>query len=353
MVEPGGQRWLVLDLERPPRDGDALMADARAIATADPRVLDAGWACYLAAPLRAVGGRRAGDAPLDLDQWRRRPGVRRAWVQDDDTVLAGLPWRDGGAGFEAGGWRSGGQDLLLIAGPCAVESRTQVDEVAAAVAAAGARWLRGGAWKARTSPYDFQGLGARGLELLREAADRHGLAVVTEAIGVEELPAVAELADVVQLGSRNAQNFPLLRKLGAVDRPVLLKRGFGCTLRELEYAAEYVMAHGNPRVLVCERGIRSFESATRFTFDINAVPLLKQRVHLPVIADPAHGTGAAGLVAAVARAAIAAGADGLMFEVHPDPARALSDGRQAIPLRDLADVVAGLRPVAAAVGRRL
>ncbi|HOX24281.1 MAG TPA: 3-deoxy-7-phosphoheptulonate synthase [Candidatus Krumholzibacteria bacterium] len=353
MADLDGARWLVLDLDRPPPGGDPLLADARAIAAAEPRVLDAGWACYLAAPLRAAGGRRAGDAPLDLDQWRRRPGVRRAWIQDDDTILAGLPWRDGKAGFEAGGWRTGRDDLLLIAGPCAVESREQLDEVAAGVAAAGARWLRGGAWKARTSPYDFQGLGARALELLRDAADRHGLAVVTEAIGSDELRAVAELADVVQLGSRNAQNFPLLRKLGAVGKPVLLKRGFGCTLRELEYAAEYVLAHGNPRVLVCERGIRSFESATRFTFDINAVPLLKQRVHLPVIADPAHGTGQAALVEAVARAAIAAGADGLMLEVHPDPARALSDGRQAVPLRDFARVVESLRPVAAAVGRRL
>jgi 3-deoxy-7-phosphoheptulonate synthase len=350
---PDANRWLVLDLESASAD-DKLLADARALAVgATVRLHDAGWACYLAAPLGAAGGRRAGDPDLDLDTWRARPGVRRAWIQPEDAVLAGKYWPNGGPGFEAGGWRNGSDELLLITGPCAVESAAQMDEVAAASKEAGVRWLRGGAWKPRTSPYEFQGLGARGLELIRDAADRHGLAVITEAIGVEELPLVTEASDVLQIGSRNAQNFPLLRKLGTVDKPVLLKRGFGCTLRELVYAAEYVMAHGNPRVLLCERGIRSFEAATRFTFDINAVPLLKQSVHLPVIADPSHGTGKAELVAGVARAAVAAGADGLMFEVHPDPAKSVSDGRQSIALKDLASVVEGLRPVAAAVGRKL
>lgn len=347
-------RWLVLDLDRLPKRDDPLLGDARRLAGgADPRLLDAGWARYLAAPVTTGAGRRTGDPPLDLDAWRCRPGVRRAWIQPDDAVLAGALWPNGGPGFEAAGWRNGSDELLLIAGPCAVEDSTQMDEVAAACSEAGTRWLRGGAWKPRTSPYEFQGLGSRGLDILRAAADRYGLHVITEVVGVDELPMVAETSDVLQVGARNAQNFPLLRKLGSAGKPVLLKRGFGCTLRELVYAAEYIMAHGNPRVLLCERGIRSFEASTRFTFDINAVPLLKQRVHLPVIADPSHGTGHTGLVAAVARAAVAAGADGVMFEVHPDPRRSVSDAPQAVPLTELNDLVTGLRAVAAAVGRTL
>ena len=340
-------RWLVLDLDALPPADSELLRDARRLAAGrEPRLHDAGWARFLAAPLHA-------NATVDVAQWSGRPGVHRAWLQDDDAVLAGRLWPNGSPGFEAAGWSSTGRELLIIAGPCAVESAAQLDDVAAACAAAGARWLRGGAWKPRTSPYDFQGLGRHGLELLRAAADRHGLQVITEVIGTDELPDVAAASDVLQVGARNAQNFPLLRKLGAAGRPVLLKRGFGCTLRELVGAAEYIMAHGNPRVLLCERGIRSFESSTRFTFDINAVPLLKQTTHLPVIADPSHGTGRADLVAAVARAAVAAGADGVMLEVHPDPAAALSDGRQSVGLGELPELVAGLRRVAEAVGRML
>ena len=348
------KRWLVLDLD-PANDGDnTLIAEAAAVAGGTaPRIHDAGWARYLATQLAGSAGRRAGDPAIDLDAWRNKPGVRRAWIQPEDSILAGKFWPNGSPGFEAAGWQNGGDELLVITGPCAVECATQMNEVAAASAEAGAHWLRGGAWKPRTSPYEFQGLGVRGLELLRDAADSHGLQVITEVIGVEELPHVAEASDVLQVGARNAQNFPLLRKLGKVDRPVLLKRGFGCTLSELVYAAEYVMAHGNPRVLLCERGIRSFEAATRFTFDINAVPHLKQRVHLPVIADPSHGTGHAELVAAVARGAVAAGADGLMFEVHPDPRKSVTDARQALGLDELKPVMDGLRAVAQAVGRTL
>ena len=349
----GGGRWLVLELEPGARPENGLLQALRDGSLDEPRRVDAGWATYLAAPLAGGAGRRSGDGACDLASWRARAGVTRAWLQEEDAVLAGRAWAEGREGFEAAGFAPGGEELLLIAGPCSVESRGQMDEVAAAVAEGGARWLRGGAWKPRSSPYEFQGLGRRGLELLREAADAHGLKTITEVLGVEELPLVAEASDVLQVGSRNAQNFPLLRRLGEVDRPVFLKRGFGCTLRELVYAAEYVMASGNPRVLLCERGIRSFESATRFTFDINAVPLLRSQVHLPVMADPSHGTGDAALVGPVARAAIAAGCDGLMFEVHPEPRRALSDGGQSVPLAEFAALVAGLRPVAAAVGRRL
>jgi 3-deoxy-7-phosphoheptulonate synthase len=343
--------WLILDLQ-PQAEVEGLLAALRSLSHEEPRQVEAGWARYLAAPL-AAGGRRAGDAACDLAAWRARPGVRRAWLQEQDAVFAAHPWHAGEPAVELAGWQPGSGELLLIAGPCSVESRSQLDEVAAAAAAAGARWLRGGAWKPRSSPYGFQGLGQQGLELLREAADTHGLRVITEVLGIEELPQVAELGDVLQVGSRNAQNFPLLRRLGGCGKPVLLKRGFGCTLQELIYAAEHLMVGGNPRVLLCERGIRSFESATRFTFDINALPWLRSRVPLPLIADPSHGTGEAGLVAAVARAAVAAGADGLMFELHPEPARALSDGRQALPLEGFAGLVAELRAVAAAVGRRL
>lgn len=346
-------RWLVLELRPGAEPESGLLQALRDAGRDEPRRVDAGWASYLAVPLAGCAGRRAGDEPCDLAAWRGRDGVARAWLQEDDAVLAGRGWAEGRPPFEAAGFVPGGEDLLLIAGPCSIESRGQMDEVAAAVAAGGARWLRGGAWKPRSSPYEFQGLGRRGLELLREAADAHGLRTITEVLGVDELPLVAATSDVLQVGSRNAQNFPLLRKLGDVDRPVFLKRGFGCTLRELVYAAEYVMAHGNPRVLLCERGIRSFEPATRFTFDVNALPWLKQRVHLPVIADPSHGTGDAALVGPVARAAVAAGADGLMFEVAPDPGRAASDGRQTLALADFARVVDGVRAVAAAVGRRL
>jgi 3-deoxy-7-phosphoheptulonate synthase len=347
-------RWLVLDLDHLPDGDDPLVVDARGLGDgAEPRLHDAGWARYLAAPLGGGAGRRDGDPAVDLDTWRTRPGVRRAWIQHDDMVLAGRRWPNGDPGFEAAGWRNGSDELLLICGPCSVESPGQIDDVAAACAAAGARWLRGGAFKPRTSPYEFQGLGARGLEILRDAADRHRLQVITEVVGVDELTAVAECGDVLQVGARNAQNFPLLRRLGEVGKPVLLKRGFGCNLRELVYAAEYIMAHGNPRVLLCERGIRSFESATRFTFDINAIPLLKQTSHLPVIADPSHGTGHAALVGPVARAAVAAGCDGVMIEVHHDPAAALSDGRQAVTLDELAPLVGSLRAVAAAVEKRL
>lgn len=346
-------RWLVLELAADAPVAASLVEGLRAVSGAEPRRVEAGWARYLAAPLDACGGRRDSDPPCDLSTWRAWPGVTRAWLQLEDAVLAGRAWAQGVEAAPMAGFRPGGEDLLLIAGPCSVESRAQMDEVAAAVAEGGAHWLRGGAWKPRSSPYEFQGLGRQGLELLRAAADAHGLGVITEVLGVEELPLVAEASDVLQVGSRNAQNFPLLKRLGACERPVFLKRGFGCTLRELVYAAEYVMAHGNPRVLLCERGIRSFEPATRFTFDINALPWLKQRVHLPVIADPSHGTGEAALVGPVARAAVAAGADGLMFEVAPDPKRAYSDGRQTLPLKDFAAVVDAVRAVAAAVGRRL
>jgi 3-deoxy-7-phosphoheptulonate synthase len=245
----------------------------------------------------------------------------------------------------------GGRDIVVIAGPCAVESRDQILAAAHAAADAGARLLRGGAFKPRTSPYAFQGLGAEGLELLAEARAATGLKVVTECVAPEDVDLVARFADVLQVGARNMQNFRLLQAVGAQPRPVLLKRGMMATLEELLLAAEYVVAAGNPRVILCERGIRTFETSTRNTLDIAAVAVLRERTHLPVIVDPSHAAGRRELVGSLARAAVAAGADGLIIEMHPDPDQAQSDGRQSLAPSDFVTLMAEIARVAAAVGR--
>ncbi|MBI2344292.1 MAG: 3-deoxy-7-phosphoheptulonate synthase [Deltaproteobacteria bacterium] len=220
--------------------------------------------------------------------------------------------------------------FLLVAGPCAVESREQLLASARAARDAGAGALRGGAFKPRTSPYDFQGLGAEGLLLLAEAREATGLPIVTEVLDPRDMPLVAEYADVIQIGSRNTQNYPLLREAGHARRPVLLKRGMSMTIREWLCAAEYIVSEGNSEVILCERGIRTFETATRHTLDLNAIPVLKALTHLPVMVDPSHGTGHAAYVPSMAKAAVAAGADGLLIEIHPDPRHALSDGAQSL-----------------------
>jgi 3-deoxy-7-phosphoheptulonate synthase len=245
----------------------------------------------------------------------------------------------------------GGREIVVIAGPCAVESRAQLLAVAGAVAAAGARLLRGGAFKPRTSPYHFQGLGADGLELLAEARAATGLRVVTECVAPEDVDLVARHADILQVGARNMQNFRLLQAVGEQPRPVLLKRGMMATIEEMLLAAEYIAAAGNPRIILCERGIRTFETATRNTLDLAAVPVLRERTHLPVIVDPSHAAGRRELVPALATAAVAAGADGLIIEVHPDPDTALSDGRQSLDPKRFAALMADVARVAAAVGR--
>jgi len=245
----------------------------------------------------------------------------------------------------------GGTELIVAAGPCSVETREQIVATAESVRAQGARMLRGGAFKPRTSPYDFQGLKADGLKLLGEARAMTGLPVVTEVKDVESLSMVAEGAEMLQIGARNMQNFSLLEAVGELRRPVLLKRGMSATLKEMLMAAEYIVARGNRQVVLCERGIRTFETMTRNTFDINAIPMLKQLSHLPVFADPSHGVGVRHGIAAVARAAVAAGADGLLIEVHPDPARALSDGAQSLTFAEFKDLMTGVRAVAAAIGR--
>jgi len=249
------------------------------------------------------------------------------------------------------GCRIGGPRLVVAAGPCAVESERQIMTVARAVAVSGAKLLRGGAFKPRSSPYSFQGLGERGLELLAAAGRASGLAVVTEVVAPEDVDMVARHADVIQIGARNMQNFRLLSAAGEQPRPVLLKRGLMATVEELLLAAEYVVAAGNPRVVLCERGIRTFETATRNTLDVSAVPVLKEKSHLPVIVDPSHAAGRRELVPPLALAAVAAGADGLIVEVHPEPERAQSDGRQSLTLEAFEAMMPRILAVGAAVGR--
>jgi 3-deoxy-7-phosphoheptulonate synthase len=247
----------------------------------------------------------------------------------------------------------GGASLPIIAGPCSVEDRRMVLQVAHAVRSGGASMLRGGAYKPRTSPFDFQGLGREALELLADARAESGLPVVTEVLDPRDVDLVAQYADMFQIGARNMQNYALLAEVGRSTKPVLLKRGFSATLAELLMAAEHVMAKGNANVILCERGIRTFETKTRNTLDVSAIPVLKLETHLPVIVDPSHAGGRADLVAPLAFAAIAAGADGLMIEVHPDPAAALSDGQQSLPIPAFMDLMIRLAPFARAAGRDL
>jgi 3-deoxy-7-phosphoheptulonate synthase len=247
----------------------------------------------------------------------------------------------------------GNSHLGVIAGPCSVESREQILEVAQIVKDAGGTGLRGGAFKPRTSPYSFQGLKEKGLELLAEARDKTGLAVVTEVMAPEHVPLVAKYADVMQVGARNMQNYPLLERVGEAGLPVLLKRGPSATMDEFLLAGEYILKTGNTRVMLCERGIRTFEDHTRFTLPLATVPYLQQTTHLPVVVDPSHGTGKASLVAVMARAAVAAGADGLIVEIHPDPEKALSDGFQALTPSAFRQMMVECRKVAAAVGREM
>jgi 3-deoxy-7-phosphoheptulonate synthase len=248
------------------------------------------------------------------------------------------------------GRRVGGGHFALIAGPCTVESREQTLETSRAVAAAGATMLRGGAFKPRTSPYSFQGLGLEGLQILNEAREETGLPLATELMDPRHVEEVMEYADVIQIGARNMQNFNLLSEVGKVDKPVLLKRGPSSSVEELLMAAEYIMKEGNPRIMLCERGIRTFERSTRYTLDIGAIPVLKEETHLPVIVDPSHAAGRRALVPALARAGIAAGADGIIVEAHPNPAEALCDGPQLIPTNEFAAFSEEIKSLVALMG---
>jgi len=247
----------------------------------------------------------------------------------------------------------GGPRVVVLAGPCSVEGRDVMEETGKFLASRGASGLRGGAFKPRTSPYSFQGLGQEGLQILADVRAETGLPVVTEVMDTRQVELVAEYADALQVGTRNMQNFPLLSEVGRTHRPVLLKRGMASTVKDLLLAAEYVMKQGNAKVMLCERGIRTFETATRNTFDLAAIPLLKQETHLPVIADPSHGAGRRDLVPALAFGAVAAGVDGLLVEVHPDPERAWSDGEQTLDFQEFEDLMERMRPFAEAAGRSL
>jgi 3-deoxy-7-phosphoheptulonate synthase len=268
--------------------------------------------------------------------------------------LAGRSFRPQGTVVELGnGVRIGGDQVVVMAGPCSVESRAQLFTVAEQVAKAGARALRGGAFKPRSSPYSFQGLGLDALKLLREAGDKYKLLVISEVMEISQIESMLPLVDILQVGARNMQNFNLLRELGKIKKPVLLKRGIAATLEELLLSAEYIMAGGNYDVILCERGIRTFETYTRNTLDISAIPIIHKLSHLPIASDPSHGTGRRDKVAPMARASVAAGADALLIEVHHDPDKALSDGAQSLYPEQFHELMAQLRIIAPAVGRRM
>jgi 3-deoxy-7-phosphoheptulonate synthase len=290
---------------------------------------------------------------VDREAFLNMPGVEKIASISAPFKLASRESHPDDTVITINGVVVGGKEIVVMAGPCSVESRSQLLETAHAVKEAGAHILRGGAFKPRTSPYSFQGLGLKGLEILAEARECYGLAIVTEVMTPEAVPMVAEYADILQIGARNMQNYGLLHAVGRVQRPVLLKRGMMSSMEELLMSAEYILAGGNYRVMLCERGIRTFEKYTRNTFDLNAVPVLKQLSHLPVIADPSHGTGRWDAVPAMARAAHAAGADGLLIEVHPNPAEAISDGPQSLKPERFAALMRQLKRVAEAVDRTL
>jgi 3-deoxy-7-phosphoheptulonate synthase len=302
---------------------------------------------------RTIIGVIGDERPIDKDSLGRMGGVERIVPILRPFKLASRDFQPNDTVFQLNGHSIGGQRVIVMAGPCAVESRDQIIETAHTVKEAGAHLLRGGAFKPRTSPYSFQGLGEEGLKYLAEAREATGLAIVTEVMSPEQVPLVAQYADVLQLGTRNMQNYALLHAVGESGMPILLKRGMMSTIEELLMSAEYILSHGNRRVMLCERGIRTFETYTRNTLDINAVPVLKELTHLPVVVDPSHATGKWRLVNATSKAAVAAGADGLIIEVHPNPELAMSDGAQSLRPTRFAELMDQLRPIAEAVSRTL
>jgi 3-deoxy-7-phosphoheptulonate synthase len=288
-----------------------------------------------------------------LDPFEVLEGVESVKRISQPFKLGSRQVHPGNSVFPIDGFHVGGDDIVIIAGPCAVESRSQILETAQAVREAGANALRGGVFKPRTSPYSFQGLGEEGLEYLAEARQATGMPIVVEIMSQTQLDAMLKYVDVLQVGARNMQNFNLLRAIGETRKSVLLKRGLSATIEELLMSAEYLLAGGNKQIILCERGIRTFETTTRNTTDINAVPVLKNLTHLPVILDPSHSTGHADYVAAIARAGIAAGADGIIVEVHPDPAHAVSDGKQSLKPEKFAEMVDQVKAIAEVLGRRV
>lgn len=281
------------------------------------------------------------------------PGVEKIVHITASYKLVSRQYKPHDTIVDVGGVQIGGKKVVVMAGPCTVEGREMAIEIAKKVQQAGASVLRGGAFKPRTSPYSFQGLGEEGLQALKEAKEKTGLPIVTELMDLRQLSLVEKYADIIQIGARNMQNFDLLKEVGHSPKAVLLKRGMGSTIEELLMSAEYIVSEGNPNVILCERGIRTFENATRFTLDINAIPVIKNLSHLPIVADPSHSTGQRSLVASVARAAIAAGADGLLIEVHTDPEIAKCDGPQSLLPSTFTELMESLKKVSHAIGREL
>ncbi|MGH7458025.1 MAG: 3-deoxy-7-phosphoheptulonate synthase [Longimicrobiaceae bacterium] len=303
---------------------------------------------------RTAVGLIGNDGKVDSGRLEALAGVLRVIHVSQPYKQVSREWRSEPTVVElANGTRVGGEEVVVMAGPCAVESEAQITDIARKLRHAGATVLRGGAFKPRTSPYSFQGLGAEGLGLLAKAREETGLAIVTEAIDPEGVDAVAEVADLVQIGARNMQNYSLLRRAGRTGKPVLLKRGMAATVKELLLSAEYLLAEGNGQVILCERGVRGFDSHTRNLLDLTAIPVVHALSHLPIIADPSHGTGIRAKVIPMARAAVAAGADGVMVEVHPDPDHALSDGAQSLYPEQFDELMGQIRVIAHAIGRRL
>lgn len=291
-----------------------------------------------------IGVVGVGDVTACLESLEATPGVERAVRISAPYKFVSKEFRKGRSQMRVNGLEIGGDEFVVMAGPCSVENEKQIMETAEAVASAGAKILRGGAFKPRTSPYDFQGLEEEGLKLLRKAKKATGLAIITEVMSDKDVGMVAEYADIMQLGARNMQNFALLKSLGKCGRPVLLKRGLSSTIKELLMSAEYLVAHGNSEVILCERGIRTFETATRNTCDISAVPVLNELSHLPVILDPSHAVGKRSLVPPIAKAAVAVGADGIIVEVHPCPEKAISDGAQSLTIDQFRAMMRELKP---------
>ena len=280
-------------------------------------------------------------------------GVKEAYRIASPWKLASRAFRPQGTIVKIKDVEIGGTNIVVMAGPCSVENRDQIERAADIVADGGAKVIRGGAFKPRSSPYSFQGLGEEGLQLMRHAADRRGLLVISEVMDSTQIPLLSAYSDILQIGARNMQNYNLLKDLGRIRKPVLLKRGIAATIEELLLSAEYIMSGGNYEVILCERGIRTFETYTRNTFDVSAIPVIKKLSHLPMVADPSHGVGRRDLVPPMARAAVAAGADGLLMEVHHDPDHALSDGAQSLFPGQFSDLMAQLRLIAPAVGRTI
>jgi 3-deoxy-7-phosphoheptulonate synthase len=291
-----------------------------------------------------IGVVGVGDVTACLESLEATPGVESAMRISAPYKFVSREFKKERSIIKVNGIEIGGSEFVVMAGPCSVESERQIMETAEGVARAGAKALRGGAFKPRTSPYDFQGLELEGLKLLRKAREATGLAIVTEVMSDRDVDLIAEYADCMQVGARNMQNFALLKSLGGCGRPVLLKRGMSSTIKELLMSAEYIVAHGNSNVILCERGIRTFETATRNTCDISAIPVLSELTHLPVILDPSHAAGKRSLVPALSRAGVAIGADGLILEVHPCPEKAVSDGAQSLTLTGFQELMSGLKP---------